>query len=264
MSYIYGNKLLEYVIRVGTNDILNDPTILNYMFESDPLTNLGSDLTAPNATTKTLEKLPTDKFIEKLNATQRTKDETVSSTVFRNSIPTIPDIAAYLQNANMNLKHGFPREAQDLPCIAITLAGEDEGEKYLGSIKFQSVLSNGNKYDFMGSDWSTQYHMNIITPNYDETEVWYFILKYCFITYRAVLEAYGLREQNLSFADLEPAAEYLQGGLFMYQRTAIFSCKKNEAVPVQSAGQFNSFQFQEATPDGFVSNSSGSLPNDGT
>ena len=267
MSFIYGNKLLEYVIRVGTNDILTNPELINLMFYTDPQTGLGKDLTPPCSTGKTIEPRVTDLFIAKLNATQRTKDETGQNKVFRNSIPTIPDVKEYLQTANMNLKHGFPREAQDLPCISITLGGEDEATKYMSSLKSSATSESGQTYDILGSDWSTQYHMNIITPNYDETEIWYYILKYAFITYRAVLEGYGLIEQTLTFADLEPAPEYLQGGLFMYQRTAILSCKKVEDIPVlhssNAAASFTSFEFQVTAPDCYTSaNNSGPLPNE--
>lgn len=250
MSMVYGERLIEFAIRVGVDDLIKDPTIANLMFFTDkhlgegtPLTPAAGDPTAP-----TSEKLIMDAFQERIAALPKTKEETGLSSdgIFHNSIQAVPDIQEYFRTANIAIKHGFPREAQDLPCLAITLGNEEESQ-YLGTQKGTLLKDNGDRYAVTGSDWETQYQISIITPNYDETVVWYYVLKYCLTAYRPHIEAYGLRQQKLSFMDVEPAAEYLQAGLFIYQRTCILSCVKDEDVPVKITG-FNGLAFGVGDP----------------
>ena len=249
MSFIAGQTLLEYAIRIGVDDLLKDQTLVNLAFFTDPQQNLGADMTPAGSTTKVNEPLPTDIFQQRLSEIQRSKAETGQSKIFQNMIPAIPDIWTYLQSANMAIRHGFPREAQDLPCLAITLGNEDENQ-YLGANKGvisvvdpSSPTKETKRYGIIGSDWPTQYQIRIMTPNYDETEIWYFILKYCFSVYRVALGAYGLREIAISFGDLEPADEYIQSGLFIYQRICTIACVKEEDVPIPTPGLFTSLGF---------------------
>lgn len=255
MAFIYGQRLLEYAIRIGTYDLITNPEMVRLAFFTDPQQNKGMDLTPPGSTVRVKEPLPTDVFIEKLNKIPKSKSETGQMNPFRNSIPSIPDVIDYLKNANMSIRFGFPREPQDLPCIAITLGNEDESSnQYLGTSKGQLKVKTSPQgdfklYDIIGSDWSTQYHLHIMSPNADEVEIWYFILKYCFTAYRPALSAYGLQSPKLSFADLEPAPEYLQAGLFVYQRVGILACTKEEDMPLIPAGSFDNLSFQVSKPE---------------
>lgn len=245
MGYFYAERLIEYAIRVGTDDLQTNQKLVNLMFPVDKKTGAGTDMTPPGATEKVVEQLPMDYFQKRLREIPKLKAETGQQEIFKNSLPEIGDIYEYLNKNDLNFRitHGFPREAQDLPCISITLGNEEESQ-YLGGQK-GAVDGKGTRYVLVGSDWSSQYNINILSPNYDETILWYHILKYCFTVYRPVLEAYGMRQINCTWTDPEPAAEYLQSGLFVYQRTCILSCVKDEDVPIEQKA-YNELAFQLA------------------
>jgi len=248
MSFIYAERIIEYAIRIGTDDFMKDAMLVDLAFFTDAQRNLGADLTPPGGQ-QTREPLPTDYFQNRLAAIPKVIAETGMNDIFQNSIPAVPDIKKYLSEANIKITHGYPREAQDLPCLAITLGSEDETQ-YLGTRKGVITQTETKKqYDLIGSDWDSQYQISIITTNYDETIIWYFILKYALTTYRPALEAYGLRQAKLSFSDPEPAPEYLQGGLFVYQRVCTMSCVKAEDIPLPSSGTFSELQFGVGQPD---------------
>ena len=112
--FIYAEKLIEYAIRIGVDDIQEDPTLLDLMFFTDKQMNQGTDLTPNNQSKKVYESLPTDFFQRRLLEIPKRKSETGQIDIFKNSIPSIPDIKEYLSTATMNIIHGFPREARDL------------------------------------------------------------------------------------------------------------------------------------------------------
>jgi len=214
---------------------MRNPSIIDLMFHTDKHLMEGRELTPSGSPTPVREPLPMDYFQQRIAALPRTAQETGMQDIFQNSLPAVPDIREYLRTANLKLIHGFPREAADLPCISITLGNEDESQ-YLAGQKQHMQGADGKVYDFVGSDWAAQYNINVITPNYDETVIWYFLIKRALTIYRPHIEAYGMREQKMSWMDVEPAPEYLQAGLFVYQRSCILSCVKDEDVPVESQG----------------------------
>lgn len=242
MSFVLGQKLIEYAIRVGVDDVQKNPDLVRMMFMATKLENEGRDLTPTGQAQKVREPLVMDYFQQRIAQLPKSKGETGLNDLFKNSNQALDDIAQYLQECNMSIRQGYPQEAKDLPCIAITLGNEDENQ-YLGQLKGRYVDDAKNKaYKAVGSDWATQYNIQIITTNYDEVEIWYHLLKYSFLTYRSAMEAYGLRNQRISFLDMEPAPEYLQAGAFAYQRTCIFNAEKDEVIPVEERG-FNSLAF---------------------
>ena len=232
--FITAELLIEYAIRIGTNDIMLNPEILEEIFYVDKLLNQGTDLTPPDSTVEIHEKLIMDEFQEKLKSVPRKQGETPFSDVFKNSMPDIETIKEYLKTASISIIHGFPRQPEDIPTISITLGSEDE-EQYLGA-KSEGTDITGKRIVFLGSDVSTQYHISVLTTNYDELVIWYHIIKYSLWRYRHAIEAYGLREQSFTWMDIEPSAEYLQAGLFIYQRTCILRGKKEEHLTVELKG----------------------------
>jgi len=232
--FITAELLIEYAIRIGTNDIMQDLSILDDLFKADKLLHQGKDLTPPGSTDPVFEQLIMDEFQAKLATIPRKQGETPFQDIFQNSMPTVEDVKKYLSTAALSIIHGFPRQPNDLPTISITLGGEDE-EQYVGA-KFRSVGPDGKEYWNVGSDLSAQYHISVISTNYDEVLIWYHLIKYSLWRYRHAIEAYGFRQTGFTWMDVEPAQDYLQAGLFVYQRSCILRGEKEENVTVRTTG----------------------------
>jgi hypothetical protein len=229
MAFIYAQRLLEFAIRIGFDDLQKDTDLLASIFAVDENLGSGRDLEAQT------EPLVFEEFQQRLSQIPRREVETgIAGSIFRTLIPTLQDIQTLMATANIQIIHGYPRTASDCPCISITLGGEQESQ-YLGDLKGRSI--KGDKaYLHLGAEMSAQYRLAVMTTNADETELWYHIVKYALLRYRPHLEGYGLTEQKVSWMDLEPAEEYLQSGLFMYQRVCMFDCMKQESVPILDKG----------------------------
>ena len=245
MSFINAEMLLEFVIRVGVDDVQSDPEIASEMFSVDFLTNTGMNLTPPGVTDEIFETTLMDSFQKRLKEIPLRSGETGRmGSIFSNSIPSVPSISDYLSQANVSIRHGYPRDGQDLPMICITLGNEDE-RQYLGLLKYTAQSKDKKKtYLALGCDAESQYMINIFSTNFNETVIWYHLIKRAFIVYRAILEAYGLREVSVSWTDPEPAPEYIQGGMFVYQRSCIVRGVKDEYALCSGDGEFSSLAFE--------------------
>lgn len=235
MSFIYAERMLEFAIRIGTDDIMKDETLVDLIFFTDKHKGEGKDLTPPGASEPVREPLPWDHFQKRMAEIPRRKTETgrQGDDIFENTIPDVPDIKEYLSTANIRIMHGFPRESKDLPAISITLGNEDEtGQEYLGKQK-QVLQSDTARYEVYGADFSAQYNIQIMTPNYDETIIWHKIIKYSLLRYAYALEGYGLRTLKQSWLDPELDPRWADSGLFIYNRSCIVQCVKDEDVPVK-------------------------------
>jgi len=244
MSFLNAEMLLEYVIRVGVDDVQKDQTIAEELFSVDFLTNKGRDLTPPGVTEPVYEQTLMDTFQKRLAEIPRTaSDDPNSESIFTNTIPSMPSITDYLKTANIAIRHGYPRDGQDLPMISITLGNEDE-RQYLGLLKHTAQGPDGKSYLALGCDSETQYMLNILSTNFNETIIWYHLLKRAFLVYRPILEAYGLRECSISWTDPEPAPEYMQGGIFVYQRSCIVRGVKDEYALAEGDGEFSTLSYE--------------------
>ena len=227
--FVYAESLIELAIRIGIMDLSSDPDAVTQLLGIDPQRNAGTDLT-PDGGDQVFDQTLFDDFQAKIDQLQRLKSDGATAPVFRNNIPDLPDINEYLRTANVRFVHGYPREAQDLPMVCITLGGEAEGEKYLGQVKTPLQGVDGQEAFMLGSDMQADYHIHVLTPNYDETVILFHLIKYGLLKYRDHLEGYGIREASMSWQPCEPAPEYLQGGVFVYQRTCVLSCVKDESL----------------------------------
>lgn len=237
MSFLYAESLLELAIRIGIADLAANPEDVTALLGIDPGLNSGLDLTPPGGQ-PTFDQTLLDEFQNKIAELRRLKGEEGLRPVFRNNIPDLPDIQEYLRTANVRFAHGYPRETADLPMVCITLGGESEGNKYLGQHKYTPLRQRGDGSIVVrqGSDMESDYHIHILTPNYDETVILFHLLKYGLLKYRDHLEGYGIREATMHWQPCEPAPEYLQGGLFIYQRTCVLSCVKDESFEYARPG----------------------------
>lgn len=246
ISLIFGESLLELAIRIGINDLVLAPSEIAALLGIPSCVGSGMDLTPDGAPTPVHERTVFDEFQDRISELQRLKGEGGAKPVFRNAPIEVPDIAAYLaQGPNIRFMHGYPREAQDLPAICIALGGESEKQEYLGQNKFELVASSagGETRVRLGSDMEADYHIHIISPNYDETVVLFHLVKYALLKYRVHLEGYGLRDMLMNWQACEPAPDYLQGGLFIYQRSCVVSLTKDENFVVSLKGRFNELSY---------------------
>lgn len=238
IAFIYAESLIELAIRIGVDDLVKDPESVVALLGIEPCIDAGMNLTPPLSDNPVYDKTLFDEFQSRLSELQRLKGEQGLQTIFRNNIPANPDIQEYLSRGpNVRFVHGYPRESQDLPCIAITLGGESEGGKYLGQLKYVPVRRSPKGVVVrQGSDMESDYHIHILTPNYDETVILFHLVKYGLLKYRDHLEGYGIREATMHWQPCEPAPDYLQGGLFMYQRTCVLSLVKDESFEYTRPG----------------------------
>jgi hypothetical protein len=250
MAFIFGERLVEFVIRVGVDDIQKDPAFLDKLFESDPLLNVGADV-SPEGGPETHEQLIMDEFQAKLAQVPPRPSEVLlpADQRFRNIMQTLPDMKSYIASMNVKIAHGYPREEKDLPGIFINLGVEDE-QQYLGDLKQRIEDStNAKSYEVYGVDQSTSYAVAIVSTNYDETILLHFLCKYALIRYRRVLEVYGLRQMQMHWGDIEPAEALLQGGITAYQRVGMLNCHKTEDFPVEITGFNKAIYGQDVAPD---------------
>lgn len=210
-------------------DLTEDPAAIRRLLGIAANKGIGLDLTPEGEQPRsTLELTLYDEFQNKIDGLKRVKGEEGMPSIFKSAIPAIPDIEAYLQTANVRIVHGFPREAADLPCVAISLAGEGEF-KFIGQIQEELIPEVGFTRVEEGSHAQADYHLHILSPNYDETVILFHLVKYALQKYRVHLEGYGLREATMNWQPVELAPEYLQGGVHVYQRSCVISLTKHDS-----------------------------------
>lgn len=256
MSFIYAERLIEFAIRIGVDDLMKEENeeILNFLFEADPHTKKGTDLTPPGNPEEVKEPLLYDEFQKRLAEIPRREAETgIVGSIFQNSIPKLPDIKDFLTNPPkpVRIVHAFPREPEDLPAIVITLGNEDEGQQYLGTEKGEVQTTHG-RYKIVGSDFDAQYNITVLTPNYDETILWYHIIRYSLLRWRTALVGYGLNKQRMTWLDPDLDPRYTDN--YIYNRTCVLSCEKEEDFPVLIE------QFSELSVGGVTVAGQGSQP----
>ena len=241
MAILMGEKLVEYVIRMGTQDVMENPKLLKFMIYADKQENQGAVFSGGDPDNPEREPLVMDEFQKRLKNLPRLPGEAKVDDLFMNTFSPLADIEKYLSEANIKIIQGFPRSPSDLPCISINLGGDDE-KQFLGGFK-DEIKTDDKTYLLVGSDWRTQYFINVTTTNYEETLIWQMIIKFALTVYRPHLEAYGLRNSSMSWMDVDIAQELSAGGVFAYQRSCSLSCERDESYPVTKDG-YSALAFQ--------------------
>jgi len=234
MSFINGPMFLEYVIRVGFDDLVNSRDLMNQIFIHSDRVNEGDDL-APDGSEPFHDPLLMDEFQERLKQIPRRPGETGMTTIWRNFYITTDQVLEALNQANIKIIHGFPRTSEDLPCISLRIASESS-EEYVGDAGGEFEVDQTGTHHIVVAEFDASYSITLATTNENELHIWYHVIKYALLRYRTVLEAYGLKMASQAWGDVEPASEYLQGGLFIYQRDCVVNCKKTEGFAVPKTG----------------------------
>lgn len=146
-------------------------------------------------------------------------------TIFRgSSSATRTEMKGYFTEADrIAIRLGWTQTATDMPCIAITLPGEQESEQYIGSdagdtwdddgtvdsrssdLDADGVFTSHEVTQFAGSVDAVVYARNA-----EETTWLVSVVKWALLRGRRQLEAAGLDEQRLRLTDFMPASEYPQ------------------------------------------------------
>lgn len=243
--FVHGNMLIEYAIRIGTDDIIKDLSLIDQLIPDCKRLLEGREVAG--------EHIPTimDKFQKRLNEIPKKGDENDAKEMFRTTVPSPERIKAYLtqqsQESNVSIKHAYPRDSQDLPCISIISDNENESP-FVGNTGGYVYETDGAQRERHSANNSVDYSVMILTTNFDETFIWYLVIKYALMRYRQELEAYGMRNIALSWQSPQPAQEYLQSGIFVYEKTCIVSCEKTDEFDIGGGG-FNSVDLQNINVD---------------
>lgn len=143
------------------------------------------------------------------------------------------DIARLLQDYEVNVLSGYPREPNSLPCIIVSIAGEDEVEYGIGNGRDtqypERTLGNDNyltwenednsKYIIENAQIRAQIRVEVWSDNAVITSFLYAVAKYCIFSARNDMERKGLYNTVISGGDLEPMPEYMT--TFIYRRAIL-------------------------------------------
>ncbi|MHB1418294.1 MAG: hypothetical protein ACYCX4_01715 [Bacillota bacterium] len=133
----------------------------------------------------------------------------------------------------VNVFKGFPRNpAAEVPCVSVTLAGEQETDEPMGD--FVEIDEEASDYQEIDGSWFvSNYKATVFTENANLTVWIQTVAKWVLLVKRAWLQEQGLVEQSLSSGDFEPVPEYFPD--FVYTRAVNLNAKHFDAFVVMSA-----------------------------
>lgn len=148
---------------------------------------------------------------------------------------TKESIIKLIQDYQINVLPGYPREETQLPCIICTIASEEEQIYGLGDGIDENYREfDSDDYNYL--DWDKEHSSKYVQESAQimanlRIEVWsdnaivtsflYAIVKYCLFTNRQNMIKEGLFNLTLSGGDLEPAPEYFT--VFVYRRAVMLN-----------------------------------------
>jgi hypothetical protein len=229
MAFINTGLLLEFAIRVGFDDVVSVPGLLEQLFTTSDRTGEGGELGAGQR-----EPLSMDYFQQRLAAVPRRAGEVGMQSIWRNTFPTIEEIRQYLSECNIKIIHGFPMTMMDLPCISIRMDNDNDTD-YVGTTAGDFEGPNGRAHQII-AEFDTTHTVSIATGAESYTAIWYAIIKYSIMRYKQVLEAYGMKNLSQAWGDVEPRTEFTEAGNFVYQRDCAVNCQKTEGFYVEVNG----------------------------
>jgi hypothetical protein len=230
MAFINTGILLEFAIRIGFDDVVNTPGLLEQLFITSDCTNEGAVMGDDGHR----DKLPMDYFQQRLAEIPRRQAETGMLSIWRNSFPTVTEIRQYLAEANIKIIHGFPMTMADFPCISIRM-DNDSADDYVGGTAGEGEYV-GQRIKQYVTEFDCTNTVTLATNSESHTTILYTIIKYAFMRYRLELEAYGLKNFTQAWGDVEPRSEYIEAGNFVYQRDCAVNCSKTEGFWIPQNG----------------------------
>lgn len=154
------------------------------------------------------------------------------------------DIKFILENINIPVLCGFPREENKIPCLVVMVAGEDEvpyglgdgiDERYyeqgLGEDNYLNWSPDGSKYIQENIQMNAQIRIEVWSDNAIMTSLLYAITKYCFLRAKTRLVQQGILTPTLGGGDLEPVPEYLS--FFIYRKALTINLEYTASYHVE-------------------------------
>lgn len=143
---------------------------------------------------------------------------------------TIQSVNTLLRDYEINVLCGYPREPVQLPCIVVTVAGEDEVDYGLGGGIDEGYEGLGDNYlkwekgshDIVANaQMRMQLKMEVWSDNSIITSFLYSVVKYILFSARKEMEEEGFLLSTVSGGDLEPAPDYFT--VFVYRKAVMLS-----------------------------------------
>lgn len=143
---------------------------------------------------------------------------------------TIQSMDTLLSDYKINVLCGYPREPAQLPCIVVTVAGEDEVDFGLSGGIDEGYEELGDNYlrwpkgfhDIIGNaQMRIQLKMEVWSDNAIVTSFLYSVVKYILLAARKEMEEEGFLLSTVSGGDLEPAPDYFT--VFVYRKAVMLS-----------------------------------------
>lgn len=139
---------------------------------------------------------------------------------------TLKSFREFVVKRDIKTLIGFPREAQQLPCFVIMVAGEQEIPLGLGDNTDAYENPDREEWDddnlltqyvIDGTDMKSTYRVECWSDNGDLTAYMYTLLKWCLLSGRRDMLKSGFVLPTLSGTDLEPVPDYIP--VFVYRRS---------------------------------------------
>lgn len=148
---------------------------------------------------------------------------------------TIEDMVKFVTQYKISVLTGYPREPSTLPCVVITIAGEDEVSHGIGDgidMNYpewdegrQNYLhwtnENDSKYIRESAQLRAQIRAEVWTDNAVTTSFLYAIVKYCLFSAKWDMRKQGIFLPQVSGGDLEPVPDYMT--IFVYRKAALLN-----------------------------------------
>ena len=124
----------------------------------------------------------------------------------------------YVKKTDFKILLGFPREANQVPCFVITLAGEQEVTAGLGDCIDEDIEDEDEEYDYHveTTHMDSTYRIEVWSDNSDLAVYMYIIAKWAMLVSRKDMLENSLMLPKVTGADLEPVPDYFP--IFVYRR----------------------------------------------
>lgn len=143
---------------------------------------------------------------------------------------TIKSMDTLLHDYEISVLCGYPREPVQLPCIVVTISGEDEVDYGLGGGIDEGYEDLDENYLNWGeglhdivanTQMRMQLKMEVWSDNAVITSFLYSVVKYILLSARKEMEEEGFMLSTVSGGDLEPAPDYFT--VFVYRKAVMLS-----------------------------------------
>lgn len=145
---------------------------------------------------------------------------------------TLERFTEFFKEKDIKTIIGYPREANQLPCFVITLAGEQEVYTGIGDNTDEDLWGyeddeeenseeHVNEPSVSKVNMDSTYRIECWSDNGDLTFYMYTIAKWALLSARTEMVSNGILLPKISAADLEPVPDYFP--IFVYRRALMIS-----------------------------------------